>query len=176
MNEVGKEYGAALFALACEQNATERFAEELALVEQTFAQSPEYVTLLLCPGVAKKERIDSLEQTFGSGISRTVLSFLQLMCEKSRLSCFDEALSEYRALLDESLRTVSAKVTSAAELTAEQKSKLERALEQRLSRRVKAEYEIDGQLLGGLVIEADGKTLDGSLRHRLRQIKEVMKS
>lgn len=176
MNEVGKEYGAALFALACEQNATQEYAKELCLVESVFAQNPEYLDLLLCPGVAKQERIASLEQTLGSQLSPTVLSFLQLMCEKSRLSLFDKAVEEYRALLDESLRTVSAKVTSAAELTPEQKERLEKALEKKLQRRVKAEYEIDGQLLGGLVVEADGKTLDGSLRHRLRQIKEVMKS
>lgn len=176
MNEVGKEYGAALFALACEQNAAEQYADELTLVEQTLAQSPEYVTLLLCPGVAKQERIDLLAKTFGAQVSRTVLSFLQLMCEKSRLSCFDKAVQEYRALLAQSLRTVSAKVTSAAELTPAQKQRLEKALEQKFARRIKAEYEIDEQLLGGLVVEADGKTLDGSLRHRLYEIKEVMKS
>jgi F0F1-type ATP synthase delta subunit len=29
-------------------------------------------------------------------------------------------------------------------------------------------------MLGGLIVELDGKILDGSLRQRLREVKEVM--
>ena len=176
MNEIGKEYGTALFALACEQSATQEYADALTLIEQTFDQQPQYLDLLICPSIAMDERLRALREAFGACLPETVLSFLQLMCEKARMSCLGEAISQYRALLDESLRTVSAKVISAVELSPEQKQRLEQALEKKLACHVKAEYEIDGQLLGGLVVEADGKTLDGSLRHRLHEIKEVMKS
>ena len=37
-------------------------------------------------------------------------------------------------------------------------------------------YVIDKSLMGGIKIEVDGKTLDGSLKHRLGEIKEVMNS
>ena len=31
-------------------------------------------------------------------------------------------------------------------------------------------------LLGGMIVRVDGKVIDGSLRHKLQQIKEVMNS
>jgi len=39
---------------------------------------------------------------------------------------------------------------------------------------VTVEYRLDASLLGGLVVELDGKIMDGSLRHRLQQVKDVM--
>ena len=33
---------------------------------------------------------------------------------------------------------------------------------------------VDDTLLGGITVELDGKVLDGSLRHRLHEVKEVM--
>ena len=33
---------------------------------------------------------------------------------------------------------------------------------------------VDPSLLGGLIVEMDGKIMDGSLRYRLRDVKEVM--
>ena len=37
-----------------------------------------------------------------------------------------------------------------------------------------AEYEVDESIMGGLVVSIDGKVMDGSLRHRLQEIKGVM--
>ena len=78
------------------------------------------------------------------------------------------------ALLDVSRHVSSAKVTSAVELTAEEKQKLMKKLESLCNGRVNAEYVIDTSLIGGLVVEIDGKIFDGSLRHRLRKVKDVM--
>ena len=36
------------------------------------------------------------------------------------------------------------------------------------------ECSVDEALLGGLVIRVDGRVIDGSLKHRLHEIKEVM--
>ena len=36
------------------------------------------------------------------------------------------------------------------------------------------EYSVDGAILGGLIVEINGKIMDGSLRHRLREVKEVI--
>ena len=43
-----------------------------------------------------------------------------------------------------------------------------------LNSAVEAEYEIDGSIIGGVIIEADGKVFDGSIRSRLRDVKDVM--
>ena len=54
------------------------------------------------------------------------------------------------------------------------KQKLKEKLEKICKSRVDIEYSIEPSLLGGLTVEIDGKILDGSLRQRLREVKEVM--
>ena len=47
-------------------------------------------------------------------------------------------------------------------------------LEKRLGRTIRLECAIDPSLLGGLLVQVDGRVIDGSLKHRLHEIKEVM--
>lgn len=174
MNNVGKEYGAALFMLASEESAREEYAQALGLVKDAFAESPEYAELLSSPGITQSERLRAIETAFEGSVPEGVLSFLQLMCEKGRLCFLDTAIEEYFSLLDASKRISSAKVTSAVELTDSEKQKLKSRLVQLCHGEVNIEYFIDEKLLGGLVVELDGKIMDGSLRQRLREIKEVI--
>ena len=104
-----------------------------------------------------------------------VLSFLQLLCEKGRIDCFREAAEAYFALYEASLRILDARVTSAVPRADSEKKALTESLEKKHGGTVHAEYFVDGALLGGVIVEVDGRIYDGSLRRRLRDAKEVMK-
>ena len=174
MNDIGKEYGAALFMLASEESAREEYAKALDSIRGAFAASPEYALLLSSLGIVLSERLSAIEEAFGDTVPSHVLSFVQLMCEKGRLSCINAAIDEYFSLLDASKHVSNARVTSAVELTDGEKEKLTARLEAICRGKVNIEYFIDEKLLGGLVVEIDGKIMDGSLRQRLREIKEVI--
>ena len=68
----------------------------------------------------------------------------------------------------------NAKVTSAVQLTDEEKQKLKNKLESVYRGEVNIEYFIDETLIGGLIVDVDGKIMDGSLRSRLHDVKGVM--
>ncbi|MGM9646957.1 MAG: ATP synthase F1 subunit delta [Eubacteriales bacterium] len=176
MTEIGKEYGTALFMLACEERAIAEYADALDKIKSAFSENPEYVEFLTSPSIPLSERLAAIRQVFGEALPEQVLSFLQLMCEKGRMNCFSQAAEEYEALLSASEHVSNAKITSAVELTAVEKQKLTAKLEAVCKGKIKAEYFIDKNLLGGLIVEMDGKIMDGSLRHRLREVKEVMKT
>ena len=97
-----------------------------------------------------------------------------LLCEKGRINCFLDAVEEYQNLLNVSKRVSNAIVTSAVALSDEEKEKLGQKLEAISNTTVKMEYVVDASLLGGVIVEIDGKVLDGSIKNRLRDIKEVM--
>ena len=118
--------------------------------------------------------MDAIEQAFGGRVPERVLCYLMLLCEKGRMDSFMRSVDEYNALYDASERISDVKVTSAVPLTEAEKQKLERKLEAVLGGTVNAAYAVDESLLGGLMVEADGKIMDGSLRRRLREIKDVM--
>lgn len=174
MAEIGKEYGTALFMLACEENEKRSYAAALEDVKDTFLRYPQYPELLSSPGIPLKERLGIIDETFDGRLPEHVISYLKLLCEKGRIACFMESVDEYKALLDASEHIASAKITSAVELTESEKQKLICKLEATEKCKVEAEYFVDSALLGGLIVEMDGRIMDGSLRHRLQDIKEVM--
>ncbi|MBR6650025.1 MAG: ATP synthase F1 subunit delta [Clostridia bacterium] len=176
MNDIGKEYGAALFMLASEENARDEYAASLEKIKSIFKESPEYLSFLASPGISLGERLSAIETAFADHLPTNVLSFVQLMCEKGRIDNFFEAAEEYKSLLDASKHISCAKVTSAVELEEDEKNKLIDKLKAISGGDVVVEYKVDNTIMGGLIVELDDKIMDGSLRNRLREVKDVMNS
>ena len=174
MAQISKEYAEALFALACEEGKETEFLTALERIEKILEEQPDYAALLSSPSIPLNERLEAVEAALADGFPKYVISWVQLLCEKGRISCLKESIDEYKALLDESERISKVKVTSATPLTDEEKRKLVSKLEQKEKRKVSAEYFVDSALLGGLIVEVDGKIMDGSVRQRLHDVKEVI--
>ncbi len=175
MNDVIREYGAALFMVACEEDAKEEYGKALENLKKAFEESPEYLEFLSSPSIPLGERLSASDAAFADFVPENVLSFVQLMCEKGRIDGFFDAAKEYKELLDASKHISVAKVTSAVELNDDEKKKLYDRLKKISGGDVNMEYSVDISLLGGFIVELDGKIMDGSLRSRLREVKDVIK-
>jgi F-type H+-transporting ATPase subunit delta len=174
MTQISKEYAVALFMLACEKKKREEYDAALKTLHDAFSENPEYLVFLSSRGIPLSERLDAIEQAFSKQLPEDVVSFLKLLCEKGRVNCFSDAVQEYQNLLNASKRVSNAKVISAVALSDEEKEKLGQKLKAISNTTVKMEYVVDASLLGGVIVEIDGKVLDGSIKNRLRDIKEVM--
>ena len=174
MTRTYKEYGEALFALAVETDNTEAFKSALDTVCAVFENDPEYVDFLACYGIPVSERVSALEQAFCDTLPEYVLSFLQLLCEHGAIKELDECVKMYNSLYARHIKQTTAIVTSAVALDDAQKTALIKKLGQITGQNVTLDCKIDKSVLGGLVIELDGKIIDGSLRHKLHKVKEVI--
>ncbi len=174
MTEIAKEYATALFALALEEDKADEFATAITLIKNVFSQNGKYIDFLSCPSVVVDERLSAIRSAFSDSVPQTVISFLQLLCKKGRINCIFDAADEFIALYNASKKITNAVVTSAVKLNDKQKQRLEKKLEALYKCSINFDYKIDSRLLGGLTVEIDGKILDGSLSHRLHEIKEVM--
>ena len=54
------------------------------------------------------------------------------------------------------------------------KEKLKRKLEEKLSKQVEIEYSINPEIVGGMIVELDGKTIDNSVATKLKNIKKQL--
>ncbi len=171
---MNKAYGSALFALAKECDATAEYKAALDTVSEAFRENPLYLDFLASPGISKKERIEAIDQAFADALPEYVVSFLKLLCEKGHIRSFYSCVTEYKALLDASEKIITAKVTSAIPLTVKEKTALKEKLERISEHTVILDCSADKSLLGGMIVEVDGKIIDGSLRRRLREVKDVI--
>ena len=60
------------------------------------------------------------------------------------------------------------------ELTESEKIKVQEKLYTLTGQSAMIRYTVDPKILGGIIIETDDRIIDGSVRRRLKEIKEVM--
>jgi F-type H+-transporting ATPase subunit delta len=77
-------------------------------------------------------------------------------------------------LLNEAKGRVEAKVVSASTLDAAMVERMRERLRGISGKEVVLQQEIDPQLLGGLLVELEGKIYDGSVRTQLEKMKQRM--
>ena len=175
MTNVSKEYAEALFLLSEENGECEAIATALETVSDVLKENPAYVEFLSSPAIPKNERVQAIGTAFAS-LPETAVSFLQLLCERGHIRTYDTVAEHFAALCREAQNRTTATVISAVELTDEEKARLNEKLNAAGNKTVTIEWTVDESLLGGVIVEMDGKVLDGSLRHRLQEVKEVISS
>lgn len=174
MAQVSNEYSVALFELAQESDSVQEIAEGLDVVSELLKENPEYMDFLSSPNIPKNERVSAVEQAFEGRIPEYVVSFVSLLCERERIRNLGECISEYKQLCDVANRISVAKVTSAVELNENEKKALTEKLEKLCGNTVVLDCCVDADIMGGVVVSVDGKVIDGSVKHKLHELKEVM--
>lgn len=174
MSDICKEYGEALFTLGLETNTLDEINKDLKFIGEVFEKTPEYKEFLQSPSILKSERLKTVNDMFEGNISEYALSFLSILCEKGRAGLFSECQNEFSKLYIESQRVLIARVKTTVPLDESQKEQLKNKLEKQSGHQVVLECSIDKTLLGGVLIEMDGTEFDGTLKHRLQELKEVM--
>ncbi len=173
MTDMSKEYAAALFMLAREEDCCSLVSESLAVVRNTAENEEGYLDLLASPAILMEERLSLIDEAFGS-LHPHVVSFLKLLCERSYIRLLFNAIDEFERLLEDASQVLTANVTCAVALDDVKEAELKKKLEAKFGHPVEIQTTVDAAVLGGMIIEIDGKVIDASLRRRLGDIKDVI--
>lgn len=174
MRETDREYAEALFCLCIEEGVCESALIDMRTVREAFLENPEYSLLLASPAIPLSERLSAIEEAFGGRICDFCVYFLKLLCEKGRMGILSDSIYEFEKLCAVYSGRTTALITSAVELTDEQKSVLIEKLEKANNKIIVPTYKTDPSIMGGILVEMDGRVYDGTLKSRLRDVKEVM--
>ena len=172
MNQSSALYGKSFYDLAKEEKITKEVLEEMELVKALFKENPDYIRLLLEPSIPKKERLSLLDQAFSEELQPYLLNFLKVLLEKGLLRSYSECYKTYKKRYQEDEGITDALVVSAVALSEEQKAALITKLEKLCQKKIILSEKIDPEVLGGLKVEVDGKTLDGTVSGRLKEIRK----
>lgn len=174
MTDAIKEYAEALFAIALEKDALSLYAKNLETVLDAVEDEPMYLELLASPALPMGKRISTLEEAFSDTLCEEVMSFLILLIKNGRIKDLIDCINEFFILKDIKENISDAIIYYAMPLTEVQKERLKVKLEKMTSKKIQMIFIEDKSLLGGIKIVLDGKVLDGSVKHHLKDIKGVM--
>ncbi len=152
-----------------------RALQELHSIEALLKESDQLRRVLenpSIPGDRKRAVLDAITARLGT--TRQVRNFLAVLTDHRRLPLFSEILKQLEHELDDRQGFAEAQVSTARQLTDQEKQLLEAEITKLIGKRVKAKYEQDATLLGGAVVQVGSTIYDGSVKGQLEQIREQL--
>jgi len=102
------------------------------------------------------------------------MNLIRVLVENQRLLLLPEIAAIFETLKAEAEKTVNVAVDSAFELSAAQQERIASSLKKRMGREIKLVCQVNKELLGGVVIRAGDKVIDGSARTRLGEMANAL--
>lgn len=169
--EVSDPYAQALMAIAKDNGLTEQIGQDANQLLEILESSEELTQFLASPLPVPEAKKSVLRQIAADKVNPFLLNFLMLLVDRNRLVFLSSILKQYQTLLKELNQTVTAEVTSAVDLSEEQKEAIkQKVLNIAKARQVDLSITVDPSLLGGLIIKVGSQIIDASLKGQIRRI------
>lgn len=173
---VAERYAGSLYELADQSNAIAAVERDLARFEEMLAGSDDLQRLIESPVFSADDQFRAIDAIAGkAGIGGLTGNFLRVVAKNRRLFAVPGIIRAFRRIAAEQRGEVSAEVTSAHALTADQEKELRAALKSVTGKDVTLAVTVDPSLLGGLVVRIGSRQIDTSLKTKLNSLKLALK-
>lgn len=166
-------YAKSILDLAQEKGKLEEVFNDMKLLDNTCRSNREFVNVLKSPIIKEDKKNQIIEAVTAGRISTLTASFIKLLGSKSRESNLPEIISAFIEQYNVAKGIHKAKLTTAVELSDEIKTEFInkiKALEGIKS--IELETAVNEKLVGGFVLEMEGKLADASIRRDLMDVQK----
>jgi F-type H+-transporting ATPase subunit delta len=171
VQDPARVYAAALFDVAREKGKLDSVGEGLGRFADAVSGDQDLQRFFFSPRFSPAEKADGLKRAV-SGADPELLNFLELLIEKGRMTELFRVRREYERLWKRENRQIDVTVTSAVELDPAVVEKIGGEIERQTGQSVELASEVDGEILGGVVLQVGNMVLDASIRSRLEKLRK----
>ncbi|MFK7855099.1 MAG: F0F1 ATP synthase subunit delta [Granulosicoccus sp.] len=168
-----RPYAKAVFELAQETSQFDAWSGRLSFWS-ALVTNPDMSQRLEAPGLTHQDRAGMIEAVAGDEMDDQSRNFVRLLSENNRVALLPDIFGIYESLRAEAEGEIEATVTSAFELTDQQRDSITNALSKRLDRKVRIVNVVDTDLIGGAIIRAGDLVIDGSLKGRVENMERAV--
>lgn len=173
---IGERYARALFEVAQKQDVSDQVYDELQALAQVYQSIPE-LGRIFADSYLDYEQESVLFKQLCQSFSPLVQNLLKVARKYHRVDTIPAIIKAYNHLYDEYHGVIRGSVTSVIPLTEAQLAQLEKEVAHILGyQKAKLANHLDDAIIGGVLIEANGRIIDRTLRHRLQQMQRAMLS
>jgi F-type H+-transporting ATPase subunit delta len=168
-----RPYAQAAFEEAQKLADLKGWSEMLLSLSETVCH-PEVRAVVTNPRVRKVQIENLMEGFLGTQAKAQQRNFVRVLVDNQRLLLLPEIVILFEGLRAEAEKTINVVVDTAYELSAAQQERIISALKVRMGREIKLVCKVNKELLGGVVIRAGDKVIDGSARTRLGEMANAL--
>jgi ATP synthase F1 delta subunit len=164
-------YAEALFEVAKQKGKLDVIREQLGQVADALQADRELAVFFFSPYFSSAEKRDGIARAI-TGAEPELTNFLELLVEKHRMPVIFRMRRRFDELWAEENKQLDVTLTSAVELDPEIVERVGAEIERQTDRKVQLRSRVDGDLLGGLVLQVGNMVLDASIRNRLERLRK----
>lgn len=173
---IASRYAQALFEIAKEENALKTLETDTDALGAALLASPELAGMIASPVVGREDQANAMAAIAAKmGLSAVMANTIALMASKRRLFVLPQLVANLRARIAAEKGEVTADITTASELSAEQVKQLAATLKAKVGKDVKLNTTVDETLIGGLIVKLGSTMIDTSIKAKLAALQNAMK-
>jgi F-type H+-transporting ATPase subunit delta len=172
---VGMRYATALLNLADERGEVDQVGKQLEDVVAAWRASRELQQIFENPAYGPDVRRNIIADLADAAkVSDIVRNALMLLSDRQRFTSLSDVADAYRTLAERRAGHVRAEIITAVELPEAYFGELKQVLEAATGKQVVIARRVDSSLIGGVVTKVGDRVFDGSVKHRLEELKETL--
>lgn len=169
-------YAAAITAVGDAEGDLDAVVEQLYAFAKALETNPSLRDALTNPALPVENKAAVIGELLGDRAHPHTENILRFVVEQGRARDLVGIAEEAARLAAERRRRVVAEVRSAVPLDDARRASLERALSAATGREVEVKTVVDPSVVGGVLARIGDEVIDGSLRTRLAEAKELLRS
>jgi F-type H+-transporting ATPase subunit delta len=167
-------YAQALLEIARTEGRLAEVEDELFRFARTLAGSDELRLALSDPMLPAQRKVAVIEDILGPKALTTSVSLALLVVVAGRVGELEAIVDTFVELAVAERSRELAEVRSAVPLSDDDVERLRTALNQATGKNVEVKVIVDPSLMGGIVTRVGDLVIDGTVKHRLEQLKEQL--
>ena len=173
---ISDRYGSALYDLASEKKCIDEILNDLDVIEKVMKESSELRHVIKSPLVNSEEKLNILLKIFaGLSFNSLTTTFLKVLDNNKRISNILSIILQFKKINSEKRGDIAANVTSANELSEDEKNNITNQLKNTLGQKLSLNFDVDKSIIGGLIVKVGSKMIDTSLANKINKLKIAMK-
>jgi F-type H+-transporting ATPase subunit delta len=170
---LARPYAAAVFKRAKETASSEKWSKTLAFLSSIL--SDQTLSVFINNPKVSNERLSGMMLDISEGqIDSEGANFLKLLVQNRRLNLVSHIAKIFEAYKAEDEGYIDVEVNAAYEFSKEGRKDFAAKLEKRLGKKVNMNVTVDKSLIGGVLVRAGDKVIDGSIKGQLQHMQKAL--
>jgi F-type H+-transporting ATPase subunit delta len=171
MADAARVYAEALFEVGRDKGKLDALQQQLAQFADAVDRDRELQVFFFSPYLSSAEKQEGIAKAI-TGAEPELINFLELLVDKQRMTEIFRIRRELDELWKQENRRIDVTVTSAVELDPAVVEKIGQEVERQTGDEVDLSSKVDGDILGGIVLQVGNMVLDASIRSRLEKLRK----
>ncbi|KAK4881616.1 hypothetical protein RN001_004935 [Aquatica leii] len=170
-------YATALYSAASKQKALEAVEKDLMKFHSNIKTDPKLRDFIANPTIKRQLKVQALKEVATkTSMNSQTSNLLQALAENGRLVKLEGVINAFRTIMSAHRGEVVCQVTTAKELDADQRKKLESVLKSFLQGKqsLHLSVKVDPAIIGGMIVSIGDRYVDMSVQSKIKKYTDLI--